>query len=115
MARGIQNIKVRFVLIDDDTTIACVDHNQYRTECLLNEAHPFIVENRDLSLLQTKMLVAQMVITHWLDCPMVLPKKPNPDQMTIPEGPRFPDAQKLMAKVLRYLCDQEKEASGGRS
>ena len=62
LGRGIgRQVRVRFASLDSDSDLAMVNHNSARTECVLNESHPFVRANRDLGLLQTRMLVAQMV------------------------------------------------------
>lgn len=106
LGRGVgRTVRVKFADLGTDSDIAAVSHNSARTECILNEAHPFVRENRDLGLLQTKLLVAQMVITHWLDDGSNVRSR-IVNQLSLPlDGPRFEEVQRAMGRVLRHLSD----------
>ena len=107
LGRGIgRQVRVRFASLDSDSDLAMVNHNSARTECVLNESHPFVRANRDLGLLQTRMLVAQMVVTHWLDDSSNVRSR-IVNQLSLPlDGPRFDEVQRAMARVLRRLSDE---------
>jgi hypothetical protein len=108
IARGIgRAIRVKFAALEDDGDIAAVSHNSARTECILNENHPFVRAHRDIGLLETKMLVAQLVVTHWLDDGSnVRPEMIK--QLRLPyDAPRFNEVQRAMARVLCHLANEE--------
>jgi hypothetical protein len=92
-------IKLRFDDLGPDM-IAEVTHNSKRTFCVLNSQHPFVIDNRSKDAVM-RLLLAEMVLSYWLDDDIVGPRIIG--QLKLPME-RHPQLQYATASVLAAMA-----------